>query len=412
MSGLPAGLRAYLSAPSLQPLWMVLRDRLERTGHAIRGAVTVDLDDDGADKLSGLMSRPVRAGTTQVKLAALDAALRSSQAGRGLVAVVAELTGGPLRDRPAERDKVNARREQLWAELDQLLARHGLASQDWTRRWTDWLHRGGMLARLPADQASQALAVAAGTLASVLGTDWPPTGIAELASGITGDAHGLDDGAPAAALVLRGLAFALDVAPPTTAAERRLLWQRVGVSTDEISGTVITWRLRPPGTDRWSAMMRERAGLGLITHLTVHELRRAGELTRPGEIVHACENPQVLQRLAAAGVDRPLACTSGNPAAAGSMLLGRAVVRYHGDFDWPGIAIARRIIGQGAQPWRLGAADYREAVERLPSGRRLMLTGRAETTPWDSGLSPAMMAANVAVHEEAIVDLLLADLAG
>jgi hypothetical protein len=39
-----------------------------------------------------------------------------------------------------------------------------------------------------------------------------------------------------------------------------------------------------------------------------------------------------------------------------------------------------------------------------------MLTGRAETTPWDSGLSSAMMAANVAVHEEAIVDLPLADL--
>jgi uncharacterized protein (TIGR02679 family) len=229
---------------------------------------------------------------------------------------------------------------------------------------------------------------------------------------VTGDAHGLDDGAPATALMLRGLAFALDVPPPTSAAERRLLWQRVGVSTDEISGTVITCGLRPPGTGRWAAMMRERADLGLITHLTVHELRRAGELTCPGEIVHACENPQVLQRLAAAGVDRPLACTSGNPAAAGSLLLGRAVVRYHGDFDWPGIAIARRIIGQRAQPWRLGCADYYEAVERLPAGRRLMLTGRAETTPWDSGLSPAMIAANVAVHEEAIVDLLLADLAG
>jgi uncharacterized protein (TIGR02679 family) len=412
VSGLPAGLRAYLSAPSLQPLWPVLRDRLERTGHAIRGAVTVDLDDDGADQLSGLLGRPMRAGVTQVKLAALDVALRSSPAERGLVAVVAELTGGPLRDRPAERNKVHARREQLWAELDRLLAGHGLADQDWTRAWTEWLHRGGALTRLPADQASQALAIAAGTLARVLDADQPPTAIAELASGVTGDAHGLDDGAPAAALALRGLAFALDVPPPTSAAERRLLWQRVGVSTDEISGTVITYGLRPPGTDRWPAMMRERADLGLITHLTVHELRRAGELTRPGEIVHACENPQVLQRLAAAGVDRPLACTSGNPAAAGSLLLGRAVVRYHGDFDWPGIAIARRIIDQGAQPWRLECADYYEAVERLPAGRRLMLTGRAETTPWDSGLSPAMMAANVAVHEEAIVDLLLADLTG
>jgi uncharacterized protein (TIGR02679 family) len=411
VSGLPAGLRAHLSAPSLQPLWPVLRDRLERNGHAIRGAVTVDLDDDGADRLSGLLGRrDMRAGPTQVKLADLDAALRLSLAERGLVAVVAELTGGSLRDKPGERNKAQARREELWAELDRLLARHGLASQDWTRPWTDWLHRGGVLTRLPADQASQALAIAAGTLARVLDTDQPPTGIAELASGVTGDAHGLDEGAPAAALVLRGLAFALDVPPPSSAAERRLMWQRVGVSTDEISGTVITYGLRPPGTDRWSTMMRERADLGLITHLTVYELRRAGELTRPGEIVHACENPQVLQRLAAVGIDRPLACTSGNPAAAGSLLLQRAVVRYHGDFDWPGIAIARRIIDQGAQPWRLGCADYREAVERLPVGRQLMLTGRAEATPWDPGLNPAMTAANVAAHEEAIIDLLLADL--
>ncbi len=410
MSGLPAGLRAHLSAPSLARLWPVLRNRLEQSGHAIRGSITVELDDDAADRLSGLLARPVRAGTNRVKLAVLDDALRSSAAERGLVAVVAELTGGPLRDRPAERYDAQVRREQLWAELDRLLTGHGLAGQDWTRPWTDWLHRGGVLTRLPDDQASQALAIAVGTLAAVLSAGRTPTGIAELASAITGDAHGLDDAAPAAALALRGLAIALAVPPPASAAERRLLWQRVDVSTDEISGTVITYGLRPPGTGRWSAMMRERADLGLITHLTVHELHRADELTRPGEIVHTCENPQVLQRIAAAGVDRPLACTSGNPSAAGSLLLGRTVARYHGDFDWPGIAIARRIIGQGAQPWRLGCADYREAVERLPVGRRLTLTGRAETTPWDSGLSPAMMADNVAVHEEAIVDLLLADL--
>jgi uncharacterized protein (TIGR02679 family) len=412
VSGLPAELRAYLSAPSLQALWPTLRDRLERSGHAIRGAVTVDLDDDGADQLSGLLGRPVRAGPAQVKLAALDAALRSSLAERGLVSVVAELTGGPLRDKPAERNHIHARREQLWDELDRLLAAHGLAGQDWTQAWTEWLHRGGLLTRLSSDQASHALAIAAGTLAKVLDAGQPPIAIAELASGVTGDAHGLDDGAPAAVLTLRGLAFALDVPPPASAAERRLLWQRVGVSTDEISGTVITCGLRPPGAGRWATMMRERADLGLITHLTVHELRQAGELTRPGEIVHACENPQVLQRLAAAGVDRPLTCTSGNPAAAGSLLLRQVAVRYHGDFDWPGIAIARRIVGQGAQPWRLGRADYHEAVERLPASRRLMLTGRAETTPWDSELSPAMIAANVAVHEEAIVDLLLADLTG
>ena len=408
---LPAGLHEYLSAPSLQPLWRALRERLERTGHAVRGTITVPVGDDGADRLAGLLGRPVpAAGPARVRLAELDAALRSSAAGRGLAAVVAELTGGPLRDRPAERDATRAGREQLWAELDRLLVTHGLAGRDWVRPWTDWLHRGGVLTRLPAAKAAPALAASTRALAKVLDGERPPASIAELASEITGDAHGLDDGAPAAALVLRALAFALDAPPAASAADRRVLWQRVGVSTDEISGTVITYGLRPPGADRWSAMMRERAGLGLITHLTVHELRRAANLTRPGEIIHVCENPQVLQRVAAAGVDRPVACTSGSPAAAGMLLLARSAARYHGDFDWPGIAIARRVIERGARPWRFGHADYRDAVDRLPAGGRLALTGRPEPTPWDEELSAVMAAANVAVHEEAIASLLLADL--
>ena len=216
--------------------------------------------------------------------------------------------------------------------------------------------------------------------------------------------------ASAAALVLRALAVALDVAPAASAAERRLLWQRVGVSTDEVSGTVITWALRPPGRDRWSAMMRERADLGLVTHLTVHELQRAADLTRPGEIIHACENPQVLQRLAAADVEHPVACMSGNPAAAGMTLLARAIVLYHGDFDWPGIAIARRVFDRGARPWRFGRTDYVDVVNRLPADSRLGLSGRIQATPWDEGLSAAMTAADVAVHEELAVDVLLSDL--
>jgi uncharacterized protein (TIGR02679 family) len=410
VSAIPAPLRDYLSAPSLRMLWSGLRGRLERTGHAVRGTIGVELDDDGADRLGGLLGRAVGAGPARVSLAELDAALRSSAAGRGLAAVVAELTGTPLRDRAAERDAARAGREQLWSHLESVLVEHGLAGQSWALPWADWLHRGGLLTRLPAEAAASALTTSGRVLAAVLDEARPPAGKAELASECTGDAHGLDDGVPAATMILRGLALALGVPPAASAADRRMLWQRVGVSTDEISGTVITWGLRPPGTDRWSAMMRDRAGLGLITHLTVHELRRAALLTPPGEIVHVCENPQVLQRLAAAGVRRPLACTSGNPAAAGTLLLGRAVVRYHGDFDWPGIAIARRILERGARPWRFGHRDYLEAVDRIPAGRRLALSGRAEATPWDEALRPAMTAADVAVHEEAIVDLLLADL--
>jgi uncharacterized protein (TIGR02679 family) len=410
MTALPPALHDHLAAPSLAPMWTVMRERLERTGHAIRGSIVIDLDDDGADRLGGLLGRSLSRGTFRVRLADLDAALRVSAAGRGLVGVVAELTGGALRDRPAERAQSQAGREQLWAHLDTLLVAAGLADEDWVTPWTEWLHRGGVLSRLPAPAVEPALSMAVRVIAAALAADGAPRSLAELATEHTGTAHGLDDGTAAGTLALRGVAFAVQAPLPASAAERRALWQRVGVSTDEISGTVLVWALRPPGADRWSAMMRERADLGLVTHLTVHELQRAPALIPPGEVVHACENPQVLQQLAAAGADRPVICTSGNPAAAGSVLLDRVTVRYHGDFDWPGIAIARRIITRGATPWRMGHDDYLEATARLPADHRLALTGRPEATPWDERLQAIMIATDVAVHEEAIVDLLLADL--
>jgi uncharacterized protein (TIGR02679 family) len=404
------GLRDYLTAESLMPLWVLLRNRLEGNGHVVRGSVSVELDDDGADLLGGVLGRRISGGPARIRLADLDAAFRSSAAGRGLVSVVADLTGGPLRNLPAEREAVRAGRQVLWAELDQVLTEHGLDKEEWAGQWAHWLRASGTVTRLPRAKATVVLPVAVQVLARVLADDRAPIGLAELASEVTGDAHGLDNGYPAAALVLRGVAFALGVAPAASAAERRELWQRVGVSTDEISGTVITWALRPPGNDRWSGMMRERADLGLITHLTMHELHRSADLTRPGEVIHACENPQVLQALASAEVDRPLACVSGNPAAAGVVLLARCTVRYHGDFDWPGIAIARRVFGLGAQPWRFGRVDYAAGVERLPPDNRLGLTGHAQATPWDEGLRATMTTADVAVHAEALIDQLLADL--
>ena len=71
MSGIPPSLRDYLVTPSLQPLWSGLRERLERTGHALRGSMVVPLDDDGAARLSGLLGRAVPAGETRIRLAVL-----------------------------------------------------------------------------------------------------------------------------------------------------------------------------------------------------------------------------------------------------------------------------------------------------------------------------------------------------
>jgi uncharacterized protein (TIGR02679 family) len=410
MTELPEGIREYLSAPSLQPVWAALRERLERTGHLLGGALVVDVGFDGADRLGGLLGRALRPGSVRVPLTDLDAALRSSAAARGLIPVVAELTGAPLRDRPAERVAAKAERHHLWANLDLMLVEAGLADRDWVPSWTQSLHRSGLVSRLPAETTATALSSAVRAIAAVLTAGPSPRSLGELATEVTGNAHGLDAGTPAAAIALRAVAFAFDLAPPASAADRRALWQHVGISTDQISGTVLVWALRPPGSDRWSAMMRERADLDLITHLTAFELRRAGELTARNEVVHACENPQVLQQLAAARVDRPIICTSGNPSAAGALLLERTSVRYHGDFDWPGIAIARRMTERGAAPWRLGHTDYLAALARVPVTNRLPLTGRTEATPWDDELQTAMAATDVAVHEEAVIDILLADL--
>ncbi|HZC52447.1 MAG TPA: TIGR02679 family protein [Mycobacterium sp.] len=411
MTELPEELREYLSAPSLQAVWRSLRERLQRRGLQLIGSISIPLDDERADRLGGLLGRNLASGrTVQISLLDLDTALRRSAAQRGLAAVVADLTGAPLRDRIGERETARAELNRLWAELDVALVDAGLASEDWVVPWTDWLRRGGVITRLPPPVALDSLRPSVWILNDLLNRTSGTDNLATLATLFTGSAHGLDDGTPTAALVLRGLAQALDVPAPSTPSERRALWHRVGIATDEISGTVLVWALRPPGTDRWSAMMRERADLGLITHLTTHELQRAPELTTPGGLVHACENPQVLQQLAAAGVDRPVICTSGNPSTAGAMLVDRVKLRYHGDFDWPGIAIARRMTDRGATTWRLGHTDYLQAVDRLPTNNRLPLTGRVEPTPWDDELRASMTATDVAVHEEAVIDILLGDL--
>jgi uncharacterized protein (TIGR02679 family) len=189
------------------------------------------------------------------------------------------------------------------------------------------------------------------------------------------------------------------------------------VYTDMLSGTVLTWQFRPPGDDGWSRMLRERAELGLVTHLTLHELAVAvpASWSEPGRVVSVCENPQVMQAAVRAGTETPLLCLSGNPASVGTQLLRYLVkagipVRYHGDFDWPGVAIAGRVIQQGAMPWRMAADDYVTAVADLDADHAVPLTGRPAPTHWDPLLAAAMSKHGLAVHEEFVLADLLADL--
>src|SRR5207248_1641251 len=128
MSGksLPPQLRGYLSPPPLAQVWAAARTRLERNGLQVAGTLTLDLDEVAAERLSGLLGRPVEAGTgRRVKLAELDSALRRSAAGQGLITVLELLDGRPLIDRAAARQDAHAQWTQVWQDLDGALAASG-----------------------------------------------------------------------------------------------------------------------------------------------------------------------------------------------------------------------------------------------------------------------------------------------
>ncbi|HJQ01435.1 MAG TPA: TIGR02679 family protein [Jatrophihabitans sp.] len=422
-----------LGHPDLAPLWRAIAARLEGNGLSPSGYVKADLSEEAADRLSGLVGATVTPGSaTRIGLGQLDAAFRRSRAALGLVPAIATLTGAPLLDRRAARQQRQDERAQMWAQIDSLLADAGLAAAAWVPRWQSALRQSGILTRAGAGAALAeariavaALALLAGTVPALLPDSsgqvdsagaiqiW---GIGQLAAAVSGDAHGLDDNRLASALALKALAAATGTAAPTTAAERRAMWFSVGVSPDSVSGTTIVHGLRPPGDDPWSQMMRCRADLGLVTHLTLLELAGLPDevaLAPSNCAVWVCENPQVLQAAALSNTGATVVCLLGNPSSAGSMLIRRLVDRgatpaYHGDFDWPGVAIAGRMIGAGCIPWRMSADDYRTAL--TTDAARLPLSGEPVNTGWDPELSRLMAATNVAVHEEALLPFLLADL--
>ncbi len=343
-----------------------------------------------------------------MRLDKLDARLRESAAQAGLDTVIEAITKAPLKDRTAAREQAAAVRALALERLDAALAGAGLAGAAWVPAFITGVQQAGLLTRAGEEYAARC-ADRAGAVLTALGTrtnlsppdPWsqgpgPVWELAELASRCTGTAHGLDDGTLTSALVLRAAsaAFGGEPIPPDRATSRRALWERLGVVTDVISGSLLTWNLRPPGTDPWSRMMGTRADLGLVTHLTVHELRAAGGAgtllaSPPGTVVSVCENPQVLQGAARTAVPGVLLCLSGNPASAGVLALDRLiadgnVVRYHGDFDWPGVAIAGRLIASGATPWRLTAVDYEAGASCLPADEALSLEGKPVPTPMGS----------------------------
>jgi uncharacterized protein (TIGR02679 family) len=397
--------------------WLVqrARDRLE-AGRPLTGTVTLPAaTTEQRHAVERLTGRATRSGTSvSVSLTEVDKILRDSGASPGgLTEAVTRLTG-PLRDLGRERADLVAAWSAAFASLDA-----AVADRDELAQWRGWLDATGVVRRLAPEPGHARLLLdqVAAVLAQLPSRGVP---IGRLAAECCGDAHALDDGRPVGTLVLSAVRAltGLPTAAGGAAETRRAAWSAVGVHLDELSSLVLCLGL--PG-DTGTALGRTLASYreaGQPIMLTLRQLRCHDGPLRVAQ-VQICENPVVVAAAAdelGAGC-QPLVCVSGQPSAAGWRLLellavGGAEFRYHGDFDWGGIRIARAV-GQRVnwRSWRYDHQAYEAAVLAAhPLTPLAALVGEPTGTPWDPQLAASMRHRNVRIEEELTLDALLQDL--
>jgi uncharacterized protein (TIGR02679 family) len=402
-------LHRLLGPPALSRLRERLRRRLER-GRSLGGTLT--LTDASADERRAIESllgrRPGTGRNLTVDLDALDAMLQRSAAAPDLASAVEALTG-PVVDRRAAEQRDAEAWAALWQQAEPAAQARDLGV------WLAGVRADGLLRRLAGD---------AETAAALLHQVWhvadalPAGGLAlsTFAARQVGDAHGLDPGRPLATLVRRVLTARYpDVGEDSD--DAHTLWAAAGVRiggglTSRVA--VLNLPASPDtATGRSLASLNARAEPAWLTLRQL--LDDAPAWSVAGACIHVCENIAVVaeaaDRLGAAAA--PLVATDGQPSGATVVLLralraAGAQLAYHGDFDWGGVHIGNRVIGDlGARPWRFDAAAYRAALAKH-AGRDL--EGRPAEARWDSDLAPAMRYHARALDEERLIATLVADL--
>jgi uncharacterized protein (TIGR02679 family) len=401
-------LRRLLGNPETAWLLERVRRRLASTGE-LSGTVTLQhASVDERRALARILGRPVRAGSSAtVPLESLDAVLRREAWPDGLASAVVAL-GGPVADaalRHAERE--------AWQRVNDRLRAIGEAHPA-LAAWAASAVRAGLLKRAAGTpEAAERLVEQLSVLADALPVQSEVLGV--VAARLFGDAHALDMKTALGPLAT-GLAAASGGGIIGSGAHgRRAAWLSVGVVVDDLSSFVLTLGL-PGGSDSATARaLTELAIAGQPAILSYRQVAADGVGASP-PVVFVCENPAVV----ASAADRlgaesaPLVCVGGQPGAAAVRLLVELTsrgsrLRYHGDFDAGGMAIARVLSARVPwEPWRFMAADYNDACASLPG--LVPFTGSPGDTAWDPSLAESMVKQRLKVEEESVLENLLADL--
>jgi uncharacterized protein (TIGR02679 family) len=392
-----ARLERLLGGTILAPLRKRLRQRYE-IGRRNDAFTLTGLSGDERRALEGLLARPARgARSMRLSVAELDAALARAGLAATLSDALARLDG-PIRDRIGERTAAAAR----WSCAFAACRNPRLAVL------ANTANGRGLVKRLAGGDVERGRELLQAAERILQHLPRPGVPLSHLAAEMLGDAHALDEGRPVATVTLAALRAGVAERP-------REVWASQGVLVGELAAPALALNLTAHTGTAAGALAEQARTLGEPVHLSLRALLRAPPrwLLRDRS-VFVCENPAVVAMAAdrSGSCAAPLVCTDGMPSAAQRTLLAQlheagAELRYHGDFDWAGIAIGNYVMRTfGAKPWRFRARDY--AARSPRNGRRL--DDVCVTAEWDADLDRTMRDIGLALEEEAVIDLLLADL--
>jgi uncharacterized protein (TIGR02679 family) len=391
----------YAAEPGMTRLLAAVAERHRVLGRVGGAVVLEQLSSPEARTLRHLSvtgrTPPQTGGNARVELARLDRAL--TDAG-GLLAVL-RAAGHDVTTIVQRRQDEAVLLEVAWARALEAAAGSG------TPGWIETLRRtrgGAPPPHLPI--ALAALEVLEGSAAA-----WDR---ARLATEAAGDPHALDDGTPAAALLLAAFAHRDGMPVPAGASARRALLAHHGVLCDPHSSTVLVIGLRTTGTGPAAKLLAAADGAHAV--LTLAQLA-ASELKAVRGVVRTCEGPVVVraaeERLGTR-LNAPLVCTDGQPSAACDILLRQlgGAVAHSGDFEWGGLRIASLMRRRhGAVPWRHSVADYDAAVALLPDRMNRLGSPRGAAPEGSELLWRALDEYRVPIWQEDLLDRLVDDLA-
>lgn len=402
----PDQLKGIFPSPLADPFRKVLHKRLSQNPALDRKITYPKPNQEMRDYLTSILGRTFRGTNAMIPLDRLDQILRESGAApEGLIAAI-EYLEGPLRNRKEEQEQAR----MAWDTLFETAATWD--TRPWVHAWLAYLKRTGMLKK----QSNGNLDRAQTFLHQIIKAAQllPHKGILlkELAVKVAGDAHLFDHGNGELTLLLKLAGCWGQEAEGRPASERECL-RAMGVQEDVLSSMVLTYGLRCSGNEGLGQILNLATQAGQPIWLTFRQLQDQ-ETQILAQAVYICENPAVVQAAAdRLGQDcKPLICLSGKPHGAARLLLSglqeQGVTLYiHTDFDKAGLDIVAQIKAQfNAIPWRMSAQDYQAVDKHLP----LHQSDRPIKASWCPELADAMNEAGKALHEEAVLDQLLADL--